>query len=48
MYKYVGTSFLVGVPARDITKQEFETLTKEQQEAVKNSGLYELAKEKTK
>jgi hypothetical protein len=44
MYKYKGGGFIVGIPARDISKEEFETFDKVTQEAIKTSGLYELVK----
>ena len=42
MYKYIGTGWLVGIPARDISKEEFESMDKEKQALVKSCGLYEL------
>lgn len=41
-YKYVGNGdYLFGVPARDLTKDEFDALNDEQKDAVKKSGVYE-------
>jgi hypothetical protein len=45
--KYVGDGeFLSGIPARDLTEAEWESLSKEQQKAALNSGLYEKSKPK--
>lgn len=42
--KYIGNgSYIVGVPARDLEREEFEALTGEEQAAVLASGLYEFA-----
>jgi hypothetical protein len=45
---YVGTGvgYLNGIPARDLTEEEWAALTPEQQAEVKASGLYELEGEK--
>lgn len=41
MYKYTGDSaYLSGVPARDLTDEEFDTLPKMTQEACLATGLY--------
>lgn len=40
-YKYVGDgTYLPGVPARDLSKDEFDALSDEQKETLKQSGLY--------
>ena len=40
-YKYAGDGdHFIGVPARDLTKEDFEALSDEQKEAVKKSGTY--------
>lgn len=47
MYKYVGNgNWIAGVPARDLSRAEFEALDGDLQEAVKKCGLYELVKTK--
>jgi hypothetical protein len=43
MIKYIGTGFLPDIPARDLSDDEFNALTKEQQAAVLSSGLYQAA-----
>jgi len=40
-YKGDGTDFLNGVPARDLTDEEFQALDEEAQAAVTASTLYE-------
>jgi hypothetical protein len=45
MWKYKGGGFIPGVPARDITEQEYEQLDAELQKAVRESGLYEQEKQ---
>jgi hypothetical protein len=45
-YKYKGDQFVVGIPARDITDEEFNAMSKEDQETVKTCGFYELEKKK--
>jgi hypothetical protein len=42
-YRYTGdgTTFLEGVPARDLTAEDVALLTEEQLNAVKASDLYE-------
>ena len=41
--KYVGKgSFLFGLPARDITKDEFDGLSDDLKTALAGSGLYEV------
>jgi hypothetical protein len=42
--------FLIGVPARDLSDEEYETLGEEQKKAVRESGVYrrERAKDKDK
>lgn len=44
MYKYKGDGFIIGIPARDISDEEFNKMNKEQQEQIKNSPWYELDK----
>lgn len=46
MYKYIGNGFIVGIPARDIPRAEFETFDKATQDVIKSCGLYELVKAK--
>jgi len=46
MWKYKGKAFIDGIPARDITDEEFEKLSKTDQDAVRSSGLYESDKKK--
>ena len=42
MYRYTGTdgAHYIGIPARDLSRAEFEALDKAQQEAVKSGNLY--------
>jgi hypothetical protein len=44
-YRYTGdgTTYVEGVPARDLTRAEWNALTAEQKKAVRSSGLYERA-----
>ena len=44
MYKYLGGGFIVGIPARDISKAEFDAMSKAVQDVVKDCGLYKLIK----
>jgi len=43
-YKFLGGGFIQGIPARDLTEDEFNALTDGQKEQVRKSGLYELNK----
>lgn len=41
-YRYVGDgSYLHGVPARDLTKDDYDALSDEQKDAVRKSNVYE-------
>ena len=40
--KYVGSSFYIGIPARDITRAEFEAMSKEQQDLLLASSHYQI------
>jgi hypothetical protein len=41
VFKYVGNGdYFVGVPLRDLTKDDLEVLTDEQKEAVTKGSLY--------
>ncbi len=41
MHKYIGNgAFLQGVPTRDLTKQEWDALSKERQADLISLGLY--------
>ena len=41
MHKYIGNgAFLQGVPTRDLTKQEWDALSKERQADLVRLGLY--------
>ena len=44
MYKYIGDGWIHGIPAKDLSDEEFGKLTKEQQEQVRNSPLYQIEK----
>ena len=52
MHKYIGNgAFLQGVPTRDLTKQEWDALSKERQADLVRLGLYaapERSKSKTR
>lgn len=48
MWKYVGSSFINGIPSRDISEEEINNLTKAEQDAIKNSGLYKQEKSEKK
>lgn len=40
-YRYNGSgNYISGIPARDLTDDEFNALPESQQKAVKKSGLY--------
>jgi hypothetical protein len=43
-YTYTGNGFLSGVPARHLTKEEYDSLSDAQKESVRKSGLYETAR----
>jgi len=47
-YKFLGGGFIQGIPARDLTEDEFNALTDGQKEQVRKSGLYELNKVSSK
>ena len=40
---YIGKGFIQGVPARDLSLDEWETLDKDTQKLALESGLYKLA-----
>lgn len=42
--KYVGEGFLSGIPARDLSEEEWAALSKEEQKLAISSGLYEVIK----
>lgn len=44
MWKYKGNGYVIGIPARDIPEDEFSRMSKEEQELIKSSKLYELVK----
>lgn len=46
--KFIGADgeYLNGIPARDLTAEDWAQLTNEQQEAVATSPLYEIQAEK--
>ena len=44
MYKDIGDGWNDGVPARDLTEDEFNALPKEKQESVRQSKLYHFEK----
>lgn len=44
MYTYTpGSGFITGVPARDITQEEFDALSEDLQAAVKSGASYKKA-----
>ena len=46
MYKYVGNgSWVVGIPARDISADEFAAMDAGDQATVKGCGLYKFVKQ---
>jgi len=46
-YVYQGGGYFVGVPARDMSAEEWAELPKEIQKAALKAGLYKLEKEKS-
>jgi hypothetical protein len=44
-YKGDGTAYLNGVPARNLSDEEYDALETEQKAAVRKSGLYDVASE---
>lgn len=47
--KYIGNgSHLLGIPARDLSEDDWKVLTDSQKKAVKESGLYELNEKQVK
>ncbi len=47
MIKYIGKgSFVQGIPARDLTKDEWDAFSKERQKSLVNAGLYKVPKRK--
>ena len=45
MYKYIGTGFIIGIPARDITPAEYNQMSAADQQTVKDCGLYKFVKQ---
>lgn len=49
MIKYVGAGdYILGIPARNLTNEEWSQLTPEQRAAAEASGLYEIEKRPAK
>lgn len=46
MWKYICSGFVTGFPARDISAEEYQTMDKDMQNKIAESGLYELVEEK--
>jgi hypothetical protein len=46
--KYQGGGFIQGIPARDLSDDEWKDLSKEQQDLVIKSGLYKLSDKQAK
>jgi hypothetical protein len=46
--KYQGGGFIQGIPARDLTDDEWKALEKKQQDLAIKSGLYKLNDKQTK
>lgn len=44
-YKGDGTEFLNGVPARNLSDEEYDALDTEQKSDVRRSGLYDVVSE---
>lgn len=40
-----GSEYLNGIPARNLSDEEYEALDREQKHAVRTSGLYEIKSE---
>ncbi len=40
MWQYVGPGFLPGIPARDLTSEDWDHMDEAQRSAVRMSGLY--------
>jgi hypothetical protein len=48
MIRYTGDGqFIEGIPARDLTDEEFQALSQDKQELVRRSGLYVVARKRT-
>lgn len=45
MWKYLGYGFIAGIPARDLTKDEFSKMSSYDQDTVRGCGLYSEVKE---
>lgn len=41
---YIGTGFLQGIPARDLTADEWAALTNDDRQRARASGLYRVGK----
>ena len=48
MWRYIGNSWIVGIPARDIGKEEFDQMSKTDQQIIKSCGLYQFEKQSAK
>jgi hypothetical protein len=52
MYKYIGAGFVPGIPAKDLTEEEYKKYNAEYEKITKKSlveaGLYEKSKSKKK
>lgn len=48
MWKYIGSGWIAGIPARDISQEEFQKMDKEERELIETCGLFELMEQKEK
>lgn len=46
MWKYNGKGFVIGIPARNLTDEEVEKMSKQDRAAVEKCGYYEHEKTK--
>lgn len=44
--RYIGSGFVTGIPAKNLTEADWQNLTEQQQWVVKGSPLYEMVPDK--
>lgn len=44
--KFIGGGYFIGIPARDLTEDEWNAIPKDEQKAILKSGIYTLVEDK--
>jgi hypothetical protein len=44
--KFLGGGYFIGIPARDLTEDEWNAIPKDEQKAILKSGIYTLEEDK--